>query len=65
MYNELCKRITINKNFELGITGVILLNSFLIGVETYTDNQIIKNLQSCILGVFTIEIILRYWLEHL
>lgn len=61
MYNEHCKRITINKNFELGITGVILLNSFLIGVETYTDNQIIKNIQSCILGVFTIEIILRYF----
>ncbi len=60
MHNELCKKITTNKNFELGITGVILLNSFLIGVETYTDNQTIKTIQTCILGVFTIEIALRY-----
>ncbi len=26
MHNELCKKITTNKNFELGITGAILNN---------------------------------------
>lgn len=55
-----CKRLTTNKTFELTITGVILLNSFLIGVETYTDNAVIKAIQTSILGIFTIEIILRY-----
>lgn len=57
---EICKRIITNKKFELGITAIILLNSFLIGVETYTDNQTIKTIQTSILGIFTIEIILRY-----
>ena len=60
MYKEFCKRVTVNKKFEFAITAVILLNSFLIGVETYTENQTIKTIQSCILGIFTIEIILRY-----
>jgi len=60
MYKELCKSITTGKSFEWGITGVILLNSFLIGVETYTDNQTIRTIQTFILGIFTIEIILRY-----
>lgn len=55
-----CKQVTGNKKFELGITFVILLNSFLIGVETYTDNHTVRAVQSCILGIFTIEIILRY-----
>ena len=42
MYKEFCKRVTVNKKFEFAITAVILLNSFLIGVETYTENQTIK-----------------------
>lgn len=58
--NELCRRITTNKWFELAIIAVILLNSFLIGVETYTDNTTIRMVQKVILGVFTIEIILRF-----
>ena len=57
---DLCKSITTNKKFELGITVIILLNSFLIGVETYTDNPTIKAIQTSILGIFTIEILLRY-----
>lgn len=57
---EKCLRITTDRRFELGITAIILLNSFLIGVETYTENSTIRAIQSSILGIFTIEIILRY-----
>lgn len=57
---EICKKITSNRYFEFAITGVILLNSVLIGVETYTNAPAIKLIQSIILGIFTIEIILRF-----
>lgn len=57
---EKCLSITTDRRFELGITAIILLNSFLIGVETYTENLTIRAIQSSILGIFTIEIILRY-----
>ena len=59
MFREFSKKLTTSKSFELSITIVILLNAFLIGVETYTNNSTIKIIQAIILGIFTIEIILR------
>lgn len=53
-------RITTNKWFEITIIAVILVNSVLIGVETYTKNHTIETIQHIILGIFTVEIILRY-----
>lgn len=49
-----------NKQFEFFIIGIILLNSILIGVETYTSNYTIKTIQQSILYVFTFEIIMRF-----
>ena len=56
-----CKAISTNKWFELSITLVIVINSFLIGVETYTDDATVKLIQQIILGVFTVEIIIRFF----
>lgn len=55
-----CKEITTNKFFELSIIAIIIINSVLIGVETYTNNATIKVIQTVILGIFTVEIILRF-----
>lgn len=49
-----------NKWFELAITAVIIINSFLIGVETYHSNSVIQNIQNIILYIFTVEIALRF-----
>lgn len=57
---QFCRKITTNHTFEIAITIVILINSFLIGVETYTSNNIIRLIQTSILGVFTAEILMRY-----
>lgn len=57
---HICKSITTNKYFELAIVAVILVNSVLIGVETYTDDATIKLVQNVILGIFTVEIVLRF-----
>ena len=54
------KRITTNHVFELSIIGVILLNCFFIGIETYTTIPAITTCQRIILYIFTIEIILRF-----
>lgn len=59
-FKQWCKKVTTNKWFDRAITLVILLNCFFIGVETYTNNATVALLQSIILGVFTIEIILRF-----
>lgn len=56
----LCKKITEAKWFELTITMVILVNSILIGIETYTTNETIILVQKIILGLFTFEIIARF-----
>lgn len=56
---QLCKKITDAKWFEILITIVILVNSLLIGVETYTSNDTIKIIQLVNLGIFTIEILAR------
>ena len=42
---EIASLIAHNKGFELFITGIIILNSVLIGVETYTDNLTVKMIQ--------------------
>lgn len=42
---DVCRNLTTNKWFELTIIAVILLNSVLIGVETYTDNSTIRLVQ--------------------
>ena len=57
---EIASLIAHNKEFELFITGIIILNSVLIGVETYTDNLTVKMIQQGILYIFTFEILLRF-----
>lgn len=57
---EGCKTITTRKWFEWFITAIILINSVLIGVETYVKSPTISAIQHVILGIFTIEIILRF-----
>ena len=57
---KIASLIAYNKGFELFITGIIILNSVLIGVETYTDNLTIKMIQQGILYIFTFEILLRF-----
>lgn len=49
-----------NRSFEIGITLIILVNSFLIGVETYLHSQFISNIQLFILGIFSLEILIRF-----
>ena len=57
---EWCAAIVANKWVDRAITLVILLNCFFIGVETYTNNATIALLQNIILGIFTVEIIIRF-----
>lgn len=57
---EIASSIAHNKGFELFITGIIILNSVLIGVETYTDNLAVKMIQQGILYIFTFEILMRF-----
>ncbi len=54
------KKLTEAKWFDLSITTIIIINSLLIGVETYVTNDIITLIQNVILGIFTFEIILRF-----
>lgn len=56
----LCKKLTEAKWFEWSITAIILINSILIGVETYTTSEVITLIQKIILGLFTFEIIARF-----
>lgn len=49
-----------NKWFEIFIVIVILVNSALIGIETYVVTPGIKLVQTIILGIFTFEIIVRF-----
>ncbi len=55
-----CKALATNRWFEFAIMGVIIVNSVLIGVETYTDDPTVKLVQTIILGIFTFEIIVRF-----
>ena len=57
---SLCRKITTHRGFECGIVLIILVNSLLIGVETYHTTPAITLIQTIILGIFTIEILMRY-----
>lgn len=54
------RKICSNKWFELVITIIIVVNSALIGLETYVKSDAISRVQDIILVVFTIEIIMRF-----
>lgn len=54
------KQIVGKKWFETTIGIIIVINAVLIGVETYTSNNIVRIIQGIILFVFTIEIVLRF-----
>lgn len=60
MVKSLAKKLTTARWFELGITAIIIINSILIGVETYTADPTIKLIQTIILGIFTFEILMRF-----
>ena len=60
MLKTFCARLADNRLFEFAITGIILLNSVLIGVETYTDNAAVQAVQHVILWIFTFEIAVRF-----
>lgn len=57
---QFAKNITSKHWFEVSITIIILLNALFIGLETYDTYTTITLLQQIILGIFTIEIILRF-----
>ena len=54
------KRLAEAKWFEWFITIIIIVNSILIGVETYTANETVALVQHVILGIFTFEILVRF-----
>ena len=55
-----CTALVKSKPFDWFIILVILVNSFLIGVQTTTDNPTIDGIQRVILYIFTFEVIVRY-----
>ncbi len=57
---QLAKKIATNRIFEFTIMIIILVNSVLIGVELYSNNETIALVQNIILGIFTFEIIVRF-----
>ena len=54
------KQIVGKKWFETCIGIIIVINAVLIGIETYTNNNILRIIQGIILFIFTIEIVLRF-----
>lgn len=61
LIQSFCASIAFNRYFEFAITGIIIVNSFLIGVQLSTDTYSIRLIQDFILYIFTIEIILRFF----
>jgi voltage-gated sodium channel len=57
---NLCKGLLEKKWFELAITAIIIINSALIGVETYISNPTISLIQKIILIIFSFEIVVRF-----
>lgn len=57
---ETLRRIVINRRFEYWAMLVILANSVVIGIETYTSNHIIHVLNYVFLLAFTLELGLRF-----
>ncbi len=58
--NAIADTIITRKAFEWFIALVILVNCTFIGIETYFTNPFILSIQRITLGVFTIELILRW-----
>lgn len=56
----MAKTITGKMWFEMGIIAIIVINSLLIGVETYQSNTTIALVQNIILYIFSVEIGLRF-----
>lgn len=59
-FRKACSDFVYGKPFDRFIIVVILINSFLIGVQATTDNHTIELIQTIILYIFTFEIILRF-----
>lgn len=59
-FRETCAAIVYGKPFDIFITIVIFVNSFLIGVQTTYENHTIELIQTIILYIFTLEIAMRY-----
>lgn len=57
---KFCRNLINQRWFEIGIIIVILINSTLIGVETYGIIPTVKMVQHVILWIFTLEIIIRF-----
>lgn len=55
-----CYAFVYGKPFDVFITIVILVNAFLIGVQTTEQNATVDAIQRVILWIFTIECLLRY-----
>ena len=58
--SALVKNFISHKSFEWFIAAVIIINCALIGVETFSENPVILFIQKIALGIFTVEIILRW-----
>ncbi len=58
-WREKVRQICSSRWFEIAVTVVIIINSALIGLETYVQHPIITTIQAFILFLFTVEIILR------
>lgn len=55
-----CRYLASAKWFEVFIVAVILVNSILIGLETYKITRTMKLIQTIILIIFTVEIAIRF-----
>ena len=55
-----CNIFTNSRKFEIFITVVILVNSFLIGVQTMHNIPVVNLIQQICLYIFTAEVCLRY-----
>ncbi|MBO7507598.1 MAG: ion transporter [Paludibacteraceae bacterium] len=58
-WKEKIRKICRSRRFELVITAIIIVNSTLIGLETYVSHPAISVIQDIILVIFTFEIVMR------
>ena len=54
-----CDWLINSRGFDFFITVVILINSFLIGVQTTYENEFVNEVQHIILYIFTFEVVVR------
>ena len=57
---QAARRLIYAPKFDLAVTAVILINCFIIGLETYVQSEITSLLQQIILIIFTVELLLRW-----